>query len=539
MPMLRAVRLLQSVEAGITLGPALETLLADPGRVSDLSNLLGMREQVRRMANSDVTMTAIIASPIAIDTTFSLTNPDSKVAVEYMALSPTAMTSISGSLPTLNIIVANATAWDTYTASAYYASHVLEVMHLFAGIDEGPPLEHTTLIAFLDDGVAQAALVANPNTLRAAIKDPTTLAAISVHTNMLGDLMVDTPSLNIMVVDDPTMYVMVRSATALTAIGAVPAAKALIAATPSAIKISMAGPLWMAAITGSSTIEGNLRNVLVNGLDLSTDLGTTDAAIDDATSAPIIAASTPAMQAINEVASATTSLLASPLLTTYLGNQATIDVLATNATTMITLTTIAAARPQILANPVSMAVIAANITMIGNLIGDPDSLALLLANATAVATIAADEATMNTLIADATAFPSLLANATAKAAIFASPTLVATMATAGSASLGILQAGAVTHVGPSNNAIIGTFQDSGIPGDIITLTIVLNSIVATTTPVTLAGTNGTNSGALAVPGTSLSSGPIDHIGAYTDMTHDVGAIGATAATQPTFTYYQF
>ena len=51
MPMVRAMRMLNAVEAGTLTGAQLQTLLtADPGRLAELNVLLGMRGQARRMA---------------------------------------------------------------------------------------------------------------------------------------------------------------------------------------------------------------------------------------------------------------------------------------------------------------------------------------------------------------------------------------------------------------------------------------------------------------------------------------------------------
>lgn len=598
MPMLRAVRMLQSVEANLTSGSQFETMLGDAGRVSDFSVLLGMREQVRRMANSDVTMTAIIASDIALNTTFALANPDNKVAVEYMALSPTAMSKLGDSLSSLDVIVENDTSWDTFTASTYYETHVLNIMHLFAGVATGT---HATMSNFLSNGQATSAMVANPNTMKAALKSEPTITLISTNVDALNDIMASSVMLGLIVNSDSAMYIFVRSATALGEL--TDTGKDLIADTPSAIKISLASPLWPSIISGSTTLENNMRDVLVNGHDLDVNLLTAEAVLDDPASAVILAGSKPAMQAIDEVASATASLVASPVLTTFLANQVAIDVLSTNVSTMTSIIAVPAAIPIVLANPVSMAVIAANTGMVTTLVGDADSIPLLLANTDAVNIIAASSSLMttlatnpdylpsiianpttrtalagnnallttligvstalpqllanselivaisldvaangmmDTLIKDADSFPLLLANDTTKLAIFNSGDLVTTMA-GDAAAFAVLEAGAVELVGPTPNASIGTFQDTGPTGNIILLTTVMGSIVATTIGVNFRGKDGAQpaSATFNVPGNSASTGPIPTVGAFTNMQHDANSTAATAAARVTITYYQF
>ena len=67
MPMVRAMRMLNAVEAGTTSGAQLEALLiADPGRLAELNVLLGMRGQARRVAASSTAMTAVAASSTAM-----------------------------------------------------------------------------------------------------------------------------------------------------------------------------------------------------------------------------------------------------------------------------------------------------------------------------------------------------------------------------------------------------------------------------------------------------------------------------------------
>ena len=52
MPMVRAMRMLNAVEAGTLSGAQFEALLADAGRLGEWQQLLVMRGQTRRMAAS-------------------------------------------------------------------------------------------------------------------------------------------------------------------------------------------------------------------------------------------------------------------------------------------------------------------------------------------------------------------------------------------------------------------------------------------------------------------------------------------------------
>ncbi len=91
MPMIRAMRLLNAVEAGTTTGAQLETLLtADPGRLAEFNVLLGMRGQMRRMTASSTAMTAVAASSTAMTAVAA-----SSTAMTAVAASSTAMAAVN------------------------------------------------------------------------------------------------------------------------------------------------------------------------------------------------------------------------------------------------------------------------------------------------------------------------------------------------------------------------------------------------------------------------------------------------------------
>lgn len=79
MPMLRAMRLLNSIEAGTTNAAALQTLLADAGRLSEWSALLSSRALSRRLLSSTVALDAVVGSARALGAV--LANPVSSAAL--------------------------------------------------------------------------------------------------------------------------------------------------------------------------------------------------------------------------------------------------------------------------------------------------------------------------------------------------------------------------------------------------------------------------------------------------------------------------
>ena len=117
MPMVRAMRMLNAIEAGTLTGAQLETLLTDdPGRLAELSVLLGMRGQVRRIAASSTAMTAVAASSTAMTAVAA-----SSTAMTAVAASSTAKMAVFNSDTALNAIAASGTALTALRTAAGYA----------------------------------------------------------------------------------------------------------------------------------------------------------------------------------------------------------------------------------------------------------------------------------------------------------------------------------------------------------------------------------------------------------------------------------
>ena len=106
MPMVRAMRLLNAVEAGTTTGSQLDALLlADPGRLSDWATLLVLPGQCTRMAASSTAMTAVAASSTAMTAVAA-----SSTAMTAVAASSTAMTAVAASSTAMTAVAASSTA---------------------------------------------------------------------------------------------------------------------------------------------------------------------------------------------------------------------------------------------------------------------------------------------------------------------------------------------------------------------------------------------------------------------------------------------
>ena len=117
MPMVRAMRMLNAIEAGTLTGSQLETLLtSDPGRLAEFNVLLGLRGQVRRMAASRTAMQAVAASSQAMAAVAASQN-----ALAAIRQSSTAISAINASSQALDILY-NAATKFAYAGGSWSAN---------------------------------------------------------------------------------------------------------------------------------------------------------------------------------------------------------------------------------------------------------------------------------------------------------------------------------------------------------------------------------------------------------------------------------
>ena len=115
MPMVRAMRMLNAIEAGTTSGVQLQALLQDPGRLGEWQQLLVMRGQTRRIAASSTAMAAVAASStamaaVAASSTAMAAVVASSTAIAAVAASSTAMAAVAASSTAMAAVAASSTA---------------------------------------------------------------------------------------------------------------------------------------------------------------------------------------------------------------------------------------------------------------------------------------------------------------------------------------------------------------------------------------------------------------------------------------------
>jgi hypothetical protein len=610
MPMLRAVRLFNAIKIGSVLGTdaemttagisgtSLESYLtvgdAASGRRSDVSEMLSMRDQVRLLGNSVTGMTAILNSAKARELAFTLADQDSHAAIKYMTNSSVGMGLITKSADSLTAIVNNDTSMAQFIASAYFEGtagiNALNSVMLLAGLSVG---DYTTMPLLLDVSSGSAGSVADSlSAMKVAAQSDSVMTAIADDGPMVVLILGKPAQVDVVVASDIAMYRLVRNPAALAEVATSDAVKLKIAASPTAIKVAMASPYWHTIIDGSSTIVGNLRNVLVNGLDLDSTIGVNGVdAINHFASVNSIAGSPSAMLTIFEAAPAT--LVASPILNAYLANfdgAATIAghtgaaaAAPTTAVTADAIITAIAASPaawtkykagpyfgdNVVATICSLVGLSpANYSVATDFAGDAAALNLIVANAAASETLSTDSGMVSALItegnlgiifASATAMTYFgseaglsamldieaahatifgASGAAARAAILQSTALVDQMG-ANSTLIGNFITGNTTTATPSNYRAGTTSTNEpfgGFPTKFIAVALRANNIGAIAANYYFTGDPMAGTGATAViplKGTVTES----VFFGFTDATWTVSGIAATAAVWPEVTYF--
>jgi hypothetical protein len=181
MPLIRAQRLLNAIEAGTTNAAALQALLADGGRRAEFGALLGMRGQARRAVAGATTRDAIFGSALALDAFFSQDNAvnailgnavakadflanrvatvmGSTVAREQALSHQALLNAVAVSIPAMNAVAANASArafvgvgtgTPTTAYNAFKSSHMC-VAKMMAGLAGLAPTAYDTTRALFN-----------------------------------------------------------------------------------------------------------------------------------------------------------------------------------------------------------------------------------------------------------------------------------------------------------------------------------------------------------------------------------------------------
>lgn len=475
MPTLRALRLLNAVEAGTVNGTVLQTYLTDTGRVAEFSSLLSSRGQSRRMAGSSLTMTAIASSIAATNIVFKSATTSTSAACQAVVASPVAMVTVAASIPSLNVVFANTVAWGLFNTSAFYEGNIKTVIANFAGVT---PANYATVDALIADSVSMAAVAAAP----------------------------------------AAMGAVVASTNTTTLMAASSAAMALVASNSVAIE----------TVAKQTSVMG----IIANSTPAMTEINSRSVATNKMASYP------GAITAISSVASAWASYMAGPYFSTNLP-LALANLIGVNPITYSTLSSIiadATALAKVAANKSAVQALASNSAAMSTL-ANSSNIGIILGSAIAMGVIGPNVSAMSSFLGASGAWSGLFSSSVAKGYIVTSTALVDVIA-GNSALLTYLGTLAkVTQPATIPDGLVGTYQnyDGGQPAKVLILTVREVGIAATFSDYKLSGSAMAGSAANTTLHVS-SQVAVTSIAGYTGLTWDLLAAGVTAATLPIIKY---
>jgi hypothetical protein len=476
MSSLRAVRLLNSVEAGITDSAALQTLLGDSGRLSEFSVLMSMRGQARRMAASSVTVDTFINCPIILDAIFTDTDLNNPVVGQAILKKQTAMVLVAADRNTLNIIMANPTSAGLLKASPWFETYIKQLIaNLTPALDSG---DYATVQALVTNNAAMGVIVDRAGAMEVIIASPTTFGFVAADLSVMTLVADSSISMNLLVANAADMSVVASSVNAMDAIKVSAVAMPRVTGSAIAMTAIAANDAAFTTLLSSTLFAANAKNALANLAGLNpASYANVNAMIDSNTALTAIVASSKAVTVLATLSSALT----------YLATSANLGI--------------------VLNSSIAMAILGPNTTAMTAFLGNPD------------------------------AWASLFANTSVKGYIAASTSLVDTVAANADLLTYLLTISAVKEPGVVPDGLSGTFQTfPGMPASILTLTVKEIGIAATFSNYKLGGA--TSAGTAAGETLNVSSQvPQAHVAAYSGgITWDFLGAGVTLATQPIVTY---
>lgn len=328
MPSLRAIRLLNAVEAGTTNGTQFQNYLTDAGRLAEFNVLLSMRGSTRRIASNPTTMGAVVISPAAINAIFGAASASNSTASQAVANSPVAMTSVSTSLNTLNTVNANPVSWSQFIASPSYGTNAKNIIATLAGVT---PTLYATADALITDPVSMGLIVASPRGMSALVASPSTVATMAGNSPAMAVVAANPIAIATVATNTSIMPTIANSSAAMTEIISRTGAMSSMTVNPGAIRAIFASAGGWAAMQTSPFFNNYLLNIVGNlaGLNLSS-YGTLNDVIGSSTAMTSVAQNSGAMQALSASSTAMTTLASSSNFGIVANSSVAMNVLTAN-----------------------------------------------------------------------------------------------------------------------------------------------------------------------------------------------------------------
>jgi hypothetical protein len=319
MSSLRALRLLKSVEAGLTDSTALTTEFADAGKLSEFAVLMSMRGEARRMSESTVTVNTYINSPPALNAIFTNTEFNNRVIGTAVLKENSAMVLVTADRGTLGIIMANPTAAGILKTSPHYETYIKStIANLTPALVAG---DYATVQALVTDNAAMGIALDFPGAVEAIIASPTTMGFVAADLTIMATLVDSDIAVGLVTSSASSMEIIAAQVNAMDNIVASSVAMPVVASKAAAMVAIAANASAFNKFMASAYFSANRKKAIANMVGLvAGDYADVSAMIDDAEALTAIVASAPASRAFGTDSDAMAYLATSPNLSVILGS---------------------------------------------------------------------------------------------------------------------------------------------------------------------------------------------------------------------------
>tara|TARA_B110000971_G_scaffold221941_1_gene271697 strand:- start:8453 stop:9889 length:1437 start_codon:yes stop_codon:yes gene_type:complete len=319
MSSLRALRLLKSVEAGLTDSTALTTEFADAGKLSEFAVLMSMRGEARRMSESTVTVNTYINSPPALNAIFTNTESNNRVIGTAVLKENSAMVLVTADRGTLGIIMANPTAGGLLKTSPHFETYVKQtIANLTPALNAG---DYATVQALVTDNAAMGIILDYAGAVEIIIASPTTMGFVAADLTIMATLVDSAIAVGLVTSSASSMEIIAAQVNAMDNIVASSVAMPVVASKAAAMVAIAANASAFNKFMASAYFSANRKKAIANMVGLvAGDYADVSAMVDDADALTAIAASAPACRAFGTDSDAMAHLATSPNLSIILGS---------------------------------------------------------------------------------------------------------------------------------------------------------------------------------------------------------------------------
>ena len=525
MPSLRAIRLLNAVEAGTHSASDLQTSLTDPGRLVDFKILLSMRGQARRMAASETTVLAIANSQLARDAVFKEASATNSITNQAILGNATAVGIVSNNLQSLIEIEANSVTWDQWTTSTYYEVNSKDIIQTLAGTANFDTIE--LLIANV---TANNLVVESRAAMRAVVASPATVGLVTASTSMMSDIVGSPVSMSIIANNAAAMSSVAGSGVAMTQVIASANAMNLISNSYGGMGAVYANNTAWTSFKTSSHFATNIVAIVSKLAGITEAFASLDSLGIAGNDAALTAVSNNAgaSETFATNVDALRNLATHANLYLVANNDIIMNAIAADDTAMVSLAT--HANFSVVASNAGFMAGFANNSAATTALKSHSNFAVAAANSVAIGALVNSQAAMTSYLGDNTTLAAIFASSGGRGAIFASNVAISTIASTPSALTYLKANGSKTTFSttvPNAAGSAGAFVPfgGGVSSKVLVFNVRQAGIAAIPTAYQLAtgiagdpAVVGVEFNAIGVAALAADQYPQEHVATYENLT---------------------